>query len=69
MVIIGFTMFTNCKKEVKSEISKTKMEHKKKEVVYQVFTRLFGNTNPTNKPWGTIEENGLESLQILQKKH
>ena len=45
------------------------MEHKKKEVVYQVFTRLFGNTNPTNKPWGTIEENGLESLRILQKKH
>nr|WP_228850430.1 alpha-amylase family glycosyl hydrolase [Aegicerativicinus sediminis] len=28
-------------------------------VVYQVFTRLFGNTNPTNKPWGTIEENGV----------
>ncbi len=32
---------------------------KKKEVVYQVFTRLFGNTNSTNKPWGTIEENGV----------
>ena len=31
----------------------------KKEVVYQVFTRLFGNTNTTNKPWGTIEENGV----------
>lgn len=27
--------------------------------VYQVFTRLFGNTNTTNKPWGTIEENGV----------
>lgn len=35
----------------------TTMEHKK--VVYQVFTRLFGNTNTTNKPWGTIEENGV----------
>ena len=32
---------------------------KKKAVVYQVFTRLFGNTNTTNKPWGTIEENGV----------
>jgi glycosidase len=32
---------------------------KKKEVVYQVFTRLFGNTNTTNKPWGTLEENGV----------
>ena len=32
---------------------------KNKEVVYQVFTRLFGNTNTANKPWGTIEENGV----------
>ncbi|HEY8568504.1 alpha-amylase family protein [Microbulbifer sp.] len=30
-----------------------------KPVIYQVMTRLFGNTNPTNKPWGTIEENGV----------
>ena len=31
----------------------------KKKVVYQVFTRLFGNKNTTNKPWGTIAENGV----------
>jgi glycosidase len=30
-----------------------------KPVVYQVFTRLFGNTTTTNKPWGTLEENGV----------
>ena len=30
-----------------------------KPVVYQVFTRLFGNKEATNKPWGTIEENGV----------
>jgi glycosidase/predicted alpha/beta superfamily hydrolase len=30
-----------------------------KPVVYQVFTRLFGNKVETNKPWGTIEENGV----------
>ncbi len=30
-----------------------------KKVVYQVFTRLFGNTNTTNRPWGTLEENGV----------
>lgn len=45
---------------------------KKKEVVYQVFTRLFGNTNSTNKPWGTIEENGVGkfsdfSIKALQE--
>ena len=32
---------------------------KKKAVVYQVFARLFGNTNTTNKQWGTIQENGV----------
>lgn len=31
-------------------------------VIYQVFTRLFGNTNTTNKPWGTIEENGVGKM-------
>ena len=30
-----------------------------KKVVYHVFTRLFGNKNTTNKPWGTLEENGV----------
>ena len=30
-----------------------------KVVVYQVITRLFGNTKTTNKKWGTIEENGV----------
>lgn len=30
-----------------------------KPVIYQVFTRLFGNTNTTNTPWGTIEQNGI----------
>jgi glycosidase len=28
-------------------------------IIYQVFTRLFGNTNTTNKPWGTLKENGV----------
>ncbi|WP_084273408.1 alpha-amylase family protein [Maribacter antarcticus] len=35
------------------------MSKDRKIVVYQVFTRLFGNTNTTNKPWGTIDENGV----------
>ena len=30
-----------------------------KVVIYQVFTRIFGNRNTTNKPWGTIEQNGI----------
>jgi glycosidase len=41
---------------------------KKKVVVYQVFTRLFGNTNTTNKPWGTIEENGVGKFNDFTDK-
>jgi len=45
-----------------------KRDTKKKEVVYQVFTRLFGNTNTTNKPWGTIEENGVGKFTDFTEK-
>ncbi len=41
---------------------------KNKEVVYQVFTRLFGNTNTTNKPWGTIQENGVGKFADFSDK-
>ncbi|WP_371194684.1 alpha-amylase family glycosyl hydrolase [Glaciecola sp. SC05] len=30
-----------------------------KPIIYQVFTRLFGNTNENNIPWGSIEQNGV----------
>ncbi len=40
----------------------------KKIVIYQVFTRLFGNTNTTNKPWGTIEENGVGKFNDFTSK-
>lgn len=41
---------------------------KNKFVVYQVFTRLFGNKNTTNKPWGTIEENGVGKFNDFTDK-
>ena len=40
----------------------------KKIVIYHVFTRLFGNTNTNNKPWGTIEENGVGKFSDFTKK-
>lgn len=30
-----------------------------KVVVYQAFTRLFGNSNPSNIPWGSAAQNGV----------
>src|SRR6056297_726089 len=41
---------------------------KGKIVIYHVFTRLFGNTNTTNKPWGTIEENGVGKFADFSDK-
>ncbi len=49
-------------------------------VVYQLLPRLFGNTNTTNLPWGTLVENGsgkladvndaaLESIKTLGATH
>ena len=33
-----------------------------KVIIYQIFTRLYGNRNTTRKPGGSIEENGCGKL-------
>lgn len=48
--------------------SSSKMEKPHKVIVYQVFTRLFGNTKTTNKPWGTLEENGVGKFNDFTDK-
>ena len=70
-IFIGLMMFgqsCNQKKKVVKVTTNEEMVIKKKEVVYQVFTRLFGNTNTTNKPWGTIEENGVGKFNDFTAK-
>lgn len=39
-----------------------------KPVIYQMMTRLFGNKNSTNKPYGTIEENGVGKFADINEK-
>jgi len=39
-----------------------------KPVVYQVWTRLFGNQETANKSWGTIEENGVGKFNDFTDK-
>lgn len=58
---------TKEKKEAKKQFVDAKVA-KKKHVVYQVFTRLFGNTNTSNTPWGTIEENGVGKFNDFTEK-
>ena len=55
------------KKAIKNAPEEEKVIQKK-QVVYQVFTRLFGNTNTTNKPWGTIEDNGVGKFNDFTAK-
>ena len=52
----------------KEETTTNTMEKRNKKVVYQVFTRLFGNTNTNNKPWGTKEENGVGKFSDFTDK-
>ncbi len=43
----------------KGDTNKYENMAQKKMIIYQVFTRLFGNENATNKANGNIEENGV----------
>ncbi len=52
-------LIKNKKKEIVPE---------KKAVIYQVFTRLFGNKNTNNKSWGTIEESGVRKFNDFTDK-
>lgn len=59
LLVLG--LFTGCSPQQEVE-SKPEQEEMKINV-YQVFTRLFGNTNTTNKPWGSLEENGVGKFE------
>lgn len=69
LLILGTLTSPAQNKKKKSAKSNKKIAVvEKKKVVYQVFTRLFGNTNTTNKPWGTIEENGVGKFNDFTDK-
>ena len=62
-------LFSACKtKDLRMNTAKEETTTENKIVVYQVFTRLFGNKNTTNKPWGTIEENGVGKFNDFTDK-
>ena len=70
-MIGGAFLISSCQPKVEKmadtnteEISETS----ERIVLYQVMTRLFGNTNTTNKPWGTVEENGVGKFNDFTPK-
>ncbi len=40
----------------------------KKMIIYQLMTRLFGNTQTANKPYGTLEENGVGKFNDINER-
>ena len=60
--LVALFLFACGPEKEKPEHKEPHMNTSRKKVVYQVFTRLFGNTNTTNKPWGTLQENGVGKL-------
>ncbi|MDQ6529213.1 alpha-amylase family protein [Flavobacterium sp. LHD-85] len=72
IIAAGITLtvlFSACKtKDIKMSTANEQTTAEKKVVVYQVFTRLFGNKNTNNKPWGTIEENGVGKFNDFTDK-
>lgn len=67
ILFVTLLLITSCSSKKEEPVSKMK-EKKHKIVVYQVFTRLFGNDNTKNKPWGTIEENGVGKFNDFTDK-
>ncbi|WP_288132481.1 alpha-amylase family glycosyl hydrolase [Microbulbifer sp.] len=68
---IATSTLTACNSETGTpapEESSTIVATNGKPVIYQVLPRLFGNTNATNKPWGTIEENGVGKFSDFTPK-
>jgi len=68
MGVIGTLFITSCQSIPQSSPVHQPVTAIGKPVVYQVFTRLFGNHNTTNKPWGTIAKNGVGKFSDFDHK-
>ncbi|MBY6094643.1 alpha-amylase family protein [Ferrimonas balearica] len=57
--LVSTVGLTACSQTQAPQPQATVAEPASKAVVYQMFTRLFGNTETANVPWGTLEQNGV----------
>ncbi|MEP4533666.1 MAG: alpha-amylase family protein [Cyclobacteriaceae bacterium] len=68
--IIGAFWLVQCqpKQAASEKQSNSALTMNTRPIIYQVFTRLFGNTNTTNKKWGSVEENGVGKFNDFSNK-
>lgn len=74
--VLFFALFTLCilnacgdrSKPAKSSMDNMKRIDNHKLIIYQMMVRHFGNTNTTNKFYGSIEENGTGKFNDISAK-
>ena len=66
-LLLAAVLLVRCDKKIEEPTKEPEVKERKK-VIYQVFTRLFGNENTRNKPWGTLEENGVGKFEDFDDK-
>ena len=65
LCIVGFTLWQCATPKEKIPPIPKMNATGNKIVIYQVMTRLFGNTKEFNKPFGTLEENGTGKFEDI----
>ncbi|SFD60852.1 neopullulanase [Pseudoalteromonas denitrificans DSM 6059] len=65
-IAIALGLLSSCQNMFNAK--KMHIKEDEKPVIYQVFTRLFGNQNTMNKPWGTKSENGVGKFSDFNDK-
>src|SRR3546814_9364489 len=59
-VLLLLCILVACKPETPDALTHDKKEYAStKLIIYQMMARLFGNRTASNKPYGTLEENGV----------
>ena len=61
-------LFTNTGLKAAGELLGPEATQTDKLVIYQIFTRLFGNQKNTNKLWGSRDENGVGKFNDITDK-
>ena len=66
LIVSIFTLSLISCTQTESPVEETPVDGERV-MIYQVMTRLFGNTETANIPWGTIEENGVGKFSDINE--
>jgi glycosidase len=64
-ILLSLVLVSCSSRQEKIPASLPMPEKSQKMVIYQMMTRLFANTNSTNKKYGTLQENGVGKMNDI----